>query len=70
MSDYTPAVRDYLAYCKRAAAWLADHGASIGTAHPSPEGCVKMIPHRGDPGEAKAIREAFRDLTEPSEPAA
>ena len=71
MSDYAPAVRDYLAYCARAAAELKAAGSALDERyHPSEAGACKLISHRGDPGEAKAIREAFRDLTEPSEPAA
>ena len=69
MTDYTPAVRDYLAYCARAAAELKTRGSSLEN-HPSPEGAVKLIPHRSDPEQAKAIRQAYRELTEPAEPAA
>lgn len=70
MTDYTAQVAGYLAYCRRAAAELAARGSSLEN-HPSADGCVKMVPHRGDPAEAKAIRQAFRDLTEqPAEPAA
>jgi len=69
MTDYTAQVRDYLAYCARAAAELATRGSTL-EQHPSEAGCVKMIPHRSDQAEAKAIRQAYRELTEPAEPAA
>ena len=68
MSDYAPAVREYLAYCARAAAELATRGSALEN-HPSEAGCVKMIPHNSVPAEAAKIREAFRELTEPAEPA-
>jgi hypothetical protein len=69
MTDWTAQVAGYLAYCKRAAAELKERGSSLEN-HPSPEGAVKLIPHRGDPAEAKAIRAAFTELAEPAEPAA
>jgi hypothetical protein len=72
MTDYTTQVAGYLAYCRRAAAELEAAGSTLDPRyHPTAGGCVKMVPHRGDPAEAKAIRQAFRDLAEqPAEPAA
>ena len=63
MTGYTGPVREYLAYCKWAAAWLSERGSSLDPKyHPTADGAVKMIPHGGVPAEAKRIREAFRDL--------
>lgn len=65
MNDYDGPVRDYLAYCKRAAAELKLQGSVLDPKyHPTADGAVKMIPHAGDLTEAKKIRHAFRDLTE------
>jgi hypothetical protein len=72
VTDYTAQVAGYLAYCRRAAAELKAAGSSLDPRYnPTEAGCLKQVPHRGDPAEAKAIRQAFRDLTEqPAEPAA
>ena len=65
MSPYDEQVRAYLADCRKAAAELEARGSALDPKyHPSADGAVKMIPHRGDLAEAKAIREAFRDLAE------
>jgi len=66
--NYAGAVREYLAYCKWSGAWLAAQGSSLDPkTHPTEAGAVKMIPHGGDAGRAKKIREAFREVTEASE---
>ena len=50
---YTAEVRAYIADCLR-------HRAQLDPAHhPTADGAVKMIPHRGDPGEAETIRATF-----------
>jgi hypothetical protein len=65
MTGYTAAVAGYLVYCERAAAELKAAGSALDPKYnPTAGGCVKMVPHRGDPAEAKAIRQAYRDLTE------
>lgn len=65
MNDYDGPVREYLAYCKRAAAELQLKGSSLDPKyHPTADGAVKMIPHNGDKTEARKIREAFREATE------
>lgn len=65
MNDYDGPVREYLAYCKRAAAELKLQGSHLDPRfHPTADGAVKMIPHSGDTAEAKKIREAFREATE------
>ena len=67
MTGYAPVVREYLAYCRKSAAELKTRGSSLDPKHhPTPDGAVKLIPHRGDPAEARQIRQAFRDLTEES----
>ena len=59
MSDYTTAVREYLAYCRWAGAWLEARRSSLDARyHPSADGAAKLI-H----GDAKAIRQAYRDVT-------
>ena len=59
---YERAVRDYLAYCKLAAAELEAAGSSLDPkSHPTADGAVKMIPHRGDP--AAKIRQAVGKVT-------
>ena len=63
MSDYAQKVREYLAYCRRSAAWLEARGSALDPRHhPTEAGACKLIPHGGMPAEAKRIREAFRDL--------
>jgi hypothetical protein len=65
MSPYDDQVRAYLADCRKAAAELGARGSALDPKyHPTADGAVKMIPHRGDPAEAKVIRQAFRDLAE------
>jgi hypothetical protein len=65
MNDYIERVREYLAYCRRAAMQLTARGSSLDPKyHPTEAGACRMIPHRSDPSEAKAIRQAFRELTE------
>ena len=59
MSDYTPQVREYLAYCRRAAAELEARGSNLDPKyHPTEAGCLKLV-H----GDAKAIRQAYREVT-------
>jgi hypothetical protein len=68
MSDFAGPVREYLAYCKRAAAELKLQGSQLDPKyHPTADGAVKMIPHGGDATRAKEIRAAFRELTETTE---
>jgi hypothetical protein len=63
MSDYDGPVRDYLAYCKRAAAELKLQGSSLDPKyHPTEAGCLKLVYYR-TPAEAQEIRRAFRELT-------
>lgn len=63
-NDYDGPVREYLRYCKRAAAELQLKGSSLDERyHPTADGAVKMIPHNGDKTEARKIREAFREAT-------
>ena len=64
MSTYAGPVREYLAYCRKAAAELDAAGSSLDPKyHPTADGAAKMIPNGGDAGRAKAIRQAFRELT-------
>jgi len=64
VSDYDGPVREYLSYCRRAAAELDAQGSSLDLKyHPTADGAVKMIPHGGDAARAKEIRQAFRELT-------
>ena len=59
MSDYGQQVREYLAYCKRAAAELKLQGANLDPKyHPTADGACKLIY-----GDAKAIREAYGEIT-------
>jgi hypothetical protein len=44
-----------------AAAWQLPGGLNP-ACHPTADGAVKMIPHRGDPRRADAIRAAFQEL--------
>lgn len=61
--DYEPAVREYLRYCRKAAAELKLQGSSLDPKyHPTADGAVKMIPHNGVPADAKKIREAFANV--------
>lgn len=56
-------VREYLRYCKRAAAELKLQGSSLDPKyHPTEAGCVKLVWHR-TPAEAQEIRRLFRELT-------
>jgi len=65
VSDYTGPVREYLAYCKWAGAWLEARRFSLDPRHhPSEAGACKFIPHDGDATRAREIRAAFRELTE------
>jgi len=65
MTAYAEQVREYLVYCRRAAMQLTARGSALDPKHhPTENGACRMIPHRGDPAEAKAIRQAFRDQTE------
>lgn len=71
MTAYETRVREYLAYCRTAAADLKAAGSALDPKyHPTADGAVKMIPHRGDPAEAKKIRQAFADLALRDEAAA
>jgi hypothetical protein len=68
VNDYTGQVRAYLAYCRRSAAELKARGSFLSPEfHPTAAGAVKMIPHRSDPAEARAIRQAFREVAETAE---
>ena len=59
-NDYDGPVREYLRYCRQAAAELQLKGSSLDERyHPTPDGAVKCIPHNGDKAEARKIREAF-----------
>lgn len=63
-SDYDGPVREYLRYCKKAAAELKLQGSSLDERHhPTEAGACKLIHHGGDTAEAKKIRAAFRELT-------
>lgn len=65
MNDYDGPVREYLRYCRQAAAELTLKGSSLDPKyHPTADGAVKMIPHRGEMAEAKKIRQAFCEATE------
>ena len=64
MNDYTGPVREYLTYCRKAAAELEAGGSSLDPKyHPTADGAAKMIPHNSVSAEARKIREAFRELT-------
>ena len=64
MNDYDGPVREYLRYCRKAAAELALKGSQLDPKyHPTEDGAVKMIPHNGVQAEARKIREAFREAT-------
>ncbi len=59
MNGYEDRVRDYLRYCKRAAAELKLQGSHLDKRHhPTPEGACKVIW-----GDAKLIREAYARVT-------
>jgi hypothetical protein len=62
--DYEAEVRDYLAYCKRAAAEMDAARCRLDARyHPTREGAVNLIAHRGVPAEAAKIRATFDALT-------
>lgn len=64
VNDYDDQVRAYLAYCRKAAAELRLRGSVLDPKwHPTADGAVKMIPHRGVPAKAKQIREMFKRLS-------
>lgn len=64
MNDYDGPVREYLRYCKRAAAELKLKGSALDPKyHPTEAGACRLIFHNGDPAEARKIREAFREAT-------
>jgi hypothetical protein len=64
MNDYDQAVRDHLAYCRRAAREMEAQGSALNPEHhPTAAGACKMIPHGGDTAKAAQIRAAFRELT-------
>ena len=66
VNDYEPAVREYLRYCKRAAAELRLQGSRLEPKyHPTEVGCLRLVFHR-TPAEAEQIREAFREVTTPA----
>ena len=68
MTDFEPAVREYLRYCRRAAAELKLQGSSLDKRfHPTADGAVKMIPHNGVQADAKLIREAYVKVTSSDE---
>ena len=59
--DYLPKVREYLAYCADAGAWMATQGSSLDPRyHPTADGAAKMIFHLV-PADADKIRRAFRE---------
>ena len=63
MNGYATQVREYLAYCRWAGAWLEARGSSLDPRYnPTADGAVKQIP-----GDAKAIRQAYKDVTETTE---
>jgi hypothetical protein len=67
--DYVPQVREYLAFCDRSRADLAAMGRTLDQAyHPTANGAVKLIAHRGDAAEADKIRQAFAELTGNGQP--
>jgi hypothetical protein len=69
VNDYTEQVRAYLVYCRRASMQLTARGSALDPKyHPTENGACRLIPHRGDPAEARAIRQAFRNLTEAEAP--
>jgi hypothetical protein len=62
--DYVPQVREYLAFCDQSRAELAALGSALDPAyHPTANGAVKLIAHRGDAVEAEKVRQAFAELT-------
>jgi hypothetical protein len=64
---YEQAIREYLAYCKQAAADLEAAGSFLDPkCHPTSGGAVKMIPHGSNPAEADKIRQAFREAVQAS----
>ncbi len=63
MNDYDGPVREYLRYCKRAAAELKLQGSRLDPQyHPTEAGCLRLVFHR-TPAEAAQIRQAFREAT-------
>ena len=63
MSDFEPAVREYLKYCRKAAAELKLAGSHLDPKlHPTESGAVKLIY-----GDAKQIREAYERVTSSSD---
>ena len=64
MSDYDRQVREYLSYCRKAAAFMEARGGHLDPKyHPTADGCCKFVPHGGDTAKAAQIRAAFRELT-------
>jgi hypothetical protein len=65
VSTYVTQVREYLACCRTAAADLKARGSALDPKyHPTAAGACKLIPHGGDPAEARKIRQAFEALAE------
>jgi len=63
MGDYDQQVRDYIAYCERAAREMEAEGGTLDPKyHPTADGCCKFIPHGGDTAKAAQIRAAFREV--------
>lgn len=63
MNDYDGPVREYLRYCKRAAAELKLQGSHLEPKyHPTEAGLLRLVYHR-TPAEAEALRKAFREAT-------
>lgn len=61
MNDYDGPVREYLRYCRKAAAELKLQGFVLDPQyHPTEAGACRLIYHGGDTAEAEKIREAFR----------
>jgi hypothetical protein len=63
-ADYVAQVREYLAFCEQSRAELAALGRTLDPkCHPTADGAVKLIAHRGNADEAEKIRQAFGELT-------
>jgi hypothetical protein len=63
VTGYEEQVRAYLAYCAAAGAWMEAQGSGLDPKyHPTEAGACKLIPHDGDPGEARKIRHAYAEL--------
>ena len=64
VNNYDGPVREYLRYCKRAAAELKLKGSHLDPKyHPTEAGCLRLVFHR-TPAEAQEIRQAYRAITD------